>query len=135
MISNLIPAPVECLNGLMQIYLKYCIIWIYKLKNICFVPVHPFGFITVLVNAVSSICEDDINDKGKPLRTGLSMDWIQLNSKYWCRKLVYDGDVVSDVMYDEKPVSGTGYWHLEPPSVIFGSYILLNLIEIIEINE
>ena len=27
------------------------------------------------------------------------------------RKLVCDGDVVSDVMYDEKPVSGTGYWY------------------------
>ena len=97
-----------------KICLKYCIISIYKPKNICFVPVHPFGFITVLVNAVSSISEDDINDEGKPLRTGLSQDWIQLQTGYSCRldvdarKLVCDGDVVSDMMYDEKPVSGTG---------------------------
>ena len=36
---------------------------------ICTSP--PFGFITVLVNAVSSINED-ISVEGKPLRTGLS---------------------------------------------------------------
>ena len=67
---------------------------------------------TVLINVVPSICEDNINDEGKPLCTGLSHDWIQLQiQSVDARKPVCDGDVVSDVKYDEKPVSGTGYWY------------------------
>ena len=70
------------------------------------------GFVTVLLNAVFSICED-INGEAKPLHTGLPQDWTGYNCKQvidgW--KPVCDGDLVSDVKNDEKLVSGTGYWY------------------------
>ena len=59
---------------------------------------NPKGFIIVL-DAVSSICEENFKVEGTPLHTGLQQDWIQLYDD--ARKPVCDVDLVSKVKNDE----------------------------------
>ena len=55
---------------------------------------NPKGFIIVL-DAVSSLCEENFKVEGTPLRTGLQPDWKTLYDD--ARKPVYDVDLVSMV--------------------------------------
>ena len=93
MINNLFPVPVEYLNGL---NVKYCIK--YRILRSCICKIYnlyqsnPKGFIIVL-DAVSSNCEENFKVEGTPLRTGLQPDWIPLYDD--ARKLVCDVDLVS----------------------------------------